>query len=165
MVIKTKKYQLDTGLYIKKSMLNIAKEWWWAWLIPIAIFAIFFTFGLWGWGLGVSITLLVLYVLFWLAQFTAITQHENSKMLFDKYAYEITSKQILMKINARKGMPINWSQIKKAQKSNDAFTLSISRAQLIYLPFDIFKSTTEIRFLESILKRKNLLKGVKKIKE
>ena len=77
MVIKTKKYQLDTGLYIKKSMLNIAKEWWWAWLIPIAVFAIFFAFGLWGWGLGISITLLVVYVLFWLAQFTAITQHEN----------------------------------------------------------------------------------------
>ena len=159
MIIKTKKYQLDTGLYIKKSMLNIAKEWWWAWLIPIAVFAIFFAFGLWGWGLGVSITLLVLYVLFWLAQFTAITQHENSKMLFDKYAYEITSKQILMKINARQGMPINWNQIKKAQKSNDAFTLMISRAQIIYLPFDIFKTPTEIRFLESILKRKSLLKG------
>lgn len=158
MIINTKKYQLDTSLYIKKSMISIAKEWWWAWLIPIVVFAGFFAFGLWGWGLGISLTLLIGYILFWLAQFTAITQHENSKMLFDKYAYEITSKQILMKISARKGMPINWNQIKTATKTDEAFTLSISRAQIIYLPLDIFKTSTDIRFLESILKRKKLLK-------
>ena len=35
-------------------------------------------------------------------------------MLFERFSYEINSQQILMKLNAREGMPMKWDQIKKA---------------------------------------------------
>ncbi|MEM6298508.1 MAG: YcxB family protein [Bacteroidota bacterium] len=137
--------------------MNIAREWWWAWLIPIPIFGILAAFGLWGWAIGVTITLVTLYCLFWLAQFAAVTQHENTKILFERFAYEITSRQILIKIDAKRGMPVQWDKIQSAQKKKNHFILRLSRVQFIYLPFSIFKSEHEIKFLETILKRKQLL--------
>ena len=32
--------------------------------------------------------------------------------MFEKFSYEISSQQILMKINPREGMPLKWDQIK-----------------------------------------------------
>ncbi len=158
MTIKTKKYQLTNQTFISLAMKNVLLDFWWVWFVPVAILLIpiFYAPALW-WCVSIALTLSVLYVLFWLIQFTGITQMEQAKFLFQKLYYEISSKQILIKLNAREGMPIQWNQIKKVKQRKDAYLLIISRGQMIYLPFKIFKSESEIKFMETILKRKNLL--------
>ena len=79
-------------------------------------------------------------------------------MLFERFSYEISSQQILMKINAREGMPMKWDQIKRARVGKDYFVLFINKAQLIYLPFKIFNTENERKFMASILKTKGLVK-------
>ncbi len=79
-------------------------------------------------------------------------------MIFDKMAYEIDSRQILMKINTKQGMPIQWNMIKNAEVRKDAYVLYMSKAQFIHLPFRIFNSENERKFMETILKRKELVK-------
>lgn len=79
-------------------------------------------------------------------------------MLFERFAYEITSQQILMKLNAREGMPLKWDQILRAQTQKDAFLLFVNKAQLIYWPYKIFNSDNERKFVQSILKSKGLVK-------
>jgi hypothetical protein len=100
----------------------------------------------------------LLYLLFWLAQFIAVTQLEQNKVMFEKMTYEIDSRQIIMKLNTKQGMPMNWDMIKKVRTGKEAYTLILSKAQLIYLPKKAFNSDNEIKFFESILKRKSLIK-------
>jgi hypothetical protein len=159
MIVKTKKYQLPTSTYINLAFQNIMREWWWAWLVPVAIMLIPLAYppAFW-WCFGIALTAMILYVVFWLIQFTGITQMEQNKILFDRLAYEIDSRQILIKLNSRQGMPITWDKIQKVRKAKDHFLLIISKGQLIHLPFKIFRSEHEIRFMETLLKRKNLLK-------
>jgi hypothetical protein len=80
-------------------------------------------------------------------------------MLFEKFSYEISSQQIIMKINPREGMPLKWDQIQRAVVGKDHFVLYVNKAQLIHLPFRIFNTENERKFLNSILKTKGLLKS------
>lgn len=98
-----------------------------------------------------------LYLLFWYIQFYGVTQLEQGKLLFEKFSYEISSQQILMKINAREGMPIKWDQVLRARVGKDYYVLFINKAQLIHLPFKIFNTENERKFLNSILKNKGLI--------
>ena len=82
---------------------------------------------------------------------------EQNKPIFQKMAYEIDSRQILMKVNAKEGMPVQWNMIKRVEVSKDAYILYLSKAQFIHLPFKIFNSDNDKKFLEAILKRKELL--------
>lgn len=157
MIIKTKKYKLENKTFIRIGMLNIIKEQWWVALIYLALNAGTFLAPSWWWFIGSTIALLI-YVLFWLIQFTGVTQLEQYKALFEKLSYEIDSRQVLIKLNTKQGMPVNWDMIKKAQIQKDAFLLVMSKAQFIYLPFKIFNTENEKKFLESILKRKKLIK-------
>ncbi|GAB2493572.1 hypothetical protein GCM10027164_24280 [Algoriphagus taiwanensis] len=157
MIIKTKKYQLETGTYIKMGLVSILKEQWWVILIALAICCGYFWIASIWWIIGALIAY-GLYVLFWAIQFTGVTQMEQNKPIFQKMGYEIDSRQILMKINAREGMPVQWNMIKKAEMTKDAFVLYLSKAQFIHLPFRIFNSDNEKKFLETILKRKELIK-------
>ncbi|WP_192347666.1 YcxB family protein [Algoriphagus sp. Y33] len=157
MIVKTKKYQLPTGTYIKMALVNILKEQWW--VIPIALVIMcgyFWIPSIW-WIIGALIAY-GLYVLFWAIQFTGVTQMEQNKVIFDKMAYEIDSRQILMKINTKQGMPVQWNMIKNAEVRKDAYVLYMSKAQFIHLPFRIFNSDNERKFMETILKRKELIK-------
>ncbi|MDW7693506.1 YcxB family protein [Flammeovirgaceae bacterium SG7u.111] len=159
MIVKTKKYQLDKNTYIGLAFKNVMIEWWWAWLVPVAIMLIpIFYAPAFGWCLGITITVIILYILFWLVQFAGVTQLEQNKVLFERLTYEIDSRQIMMKLNAKQGMPITWDKIQGAKKTKKAFLLVLSKAQFIHLPFTILRSENDIRFLETILKRKNLLK-------
>ena len=159
MIVKTKKYALNKDTYLKIGFLTAMKEFWWAWFVPVVIMLIpIFVEGAFWWCFGIALLLSILYLLFWGAQFAGITQLEQYKFIFDKYSYEIDSRQILMKVTDNKGAVMKWEQIKTASKTKDAFLLNISRGQFLYLPFDIFKSENDLRFMESILKRKNLLK-------
>ena len=157
MKIQTKKYQLDTQLYLRISLLNVNRKWWWAWLVPAAVFIVFALADMIWWGLGVAVTLIILYWLFWAVQFIGVTQHANSKLFFDKYFYIIDAKQILMMQTPEKGMPIAWDMIKSAKKENDAYLLEISIAQFLHMPFSIFKTEQDLRVMDMFLVRKNLL--------
>ncbi len=157
MIVKTRNYRLEKNQYIKMALRNILKQQWW--VIPIAVAICLFYFwipSIW-WIIG-GVLAYGLYVLFWLIQFYGVTQLEQGKMLFERFSYEITSQQIVMKINAREGMPLKWDQIKRAQVGKDHFLLFVNKAQLIHLPFKIFNTDNERKFLGSILKNKGLLK-------
>lgn len=162
MIVKTKKYKLETSTYIKLAMKNILREQWWVFLIFLAIISLsYYSF----WFAVGAIIALILYLLFWLVQFAGVTQVEQNKILFEKLSYEIDSRQVLIKVNPKQGMPLTWENIKKAWKTKDAFTLIISKAQLIHLPHRIFNSDNERRFVESILKRKGYIKETPDSKE
>ena len=157
MIVKTKKYKLETGKYIKIALPAVLKKQWWVGLIALAIMS--GSLIIWShWWITGALIAYLLYVLFWLIQFAGITQLEQGKVLFERLNYEITSQRILIKINPKQGMPIKWEQIKRADKTKSGFVLWMSKVQLIYLPFKIFNSENERKFIETILKRKEYIK-------
>lgn len=79
-------------------------------------------------------------------------------MLFERLSYEINSQQVVIKLNAREGMPMKWDQITRAKVGKDYFLLMVNKAQLIHLPFRIFNSENERKFLTSILRNKGYIK-------
>ena len=157
MIIKTKKYQLPTGTYLNMGLVNVIKEQWWVILIALAICLGFFWIASVWWFIG-AIIAYGLYILFWTIQFMGVTQMEQNKVIFEKLAYEIDSRQILMKLNVREGMPVQWNMIKRVELTKDAYVLYMSKAQFIHLPFRIFNSENDRKFMETILKRKELIK-------
>jgi hypothetical protein len=158
MIVKTRNYRLEKKEYIRMALKNILRKQWWVSLIVVAICLFYFLFPSIWWFIGAFVGA-GLYLLFWWIQFYGVTQLEQGKMLFERFSYEITSQQIVMKINAREGMPMKWDQIKSAQVNKDAFLLFVNKAQLIHLPFKIFNTDNERKFVNSILKTKGLLKG------
>ncbi|MTI33054.1 YcxB family protein [Xanthovirga aplysinae] len=157
MIVKTKKYQLSTGQYMKVGLKNILKEQWWVVLIALAICSgTFFLPSVW-WIIGAVIAL-ILYILFWVIQFAGVPHLEQGKMFFERLSYEIDSRQILIKLNPKQGMPVKWDMIKKAYTTKEAIVLVMSKVQFIYLPNKIFKTENEIKFIETILKRKGYIK-------
>jgi hypothetical protein len=158
MIVKTKNYRLEKKTYINLAFKQIMLKQ--GWIAAAAAFVICLGYiwvpSIW-WFIGAFVGIL-LYLLFWYIQFYGVTQLDQSKMLFEKFFYEITSQQILMKINAREGMPIKWDQIQKATIGKDFFVLYINKAQLLYWPFKIFNSENERKFVASVLKSKGLLK-------
>src|SRR6187402_1812021 len=154
MIVKTKNYKLEKKTYINLALKSILKKQGWiagAGTIAICLGAVFI-WSIW-WFIGAFIAL-GLYLLFWWVQFYGVTQLEQGKMLFEKFSYEISSQQILMKINPREGMPLKWDQIKSAQVGKDFFVLYINKAQLIYWPYKIFNTDNERKFVASVLKAK-----------
>lgn len=157
MIVKTRNYRLEKKDYRNMALKNILREQWWVGLIVLAI-CLGFVWIQSIWWFIVAFIGAGLYLLFWVIQFYGVTQLEQGKMLFEKFSYEISSQQILMKINAREGMPMKWDQIKSARLGKDYFVLFVNKAQLIHLPFKIFNSENERKFLISILRNKGLLK-------
>ena len=139
------------------GLVNVIKEQWWVILIALAICLGFFWIASVWWFIG-AIIAYGLYILFWTIQFMGVTQMEQNKVIFEKLAYEIDSRQILMKLNVREGMPVQWNMIKRVELTKDAYVLYMSKAQFIHLPFRIFNSENDRKFMETILKRKELLK-------
>ncbi len=156
MIVRTKKYQLPTKKYIGVALKGVLKQQWWVFAIYAAICAAYFWIPSHWWITGASIAL-ALYFLFWLIQFAGVTQLEQGKFMFQRLSYEISSQQILIKLNAKQGMPVKWEQIKRAKKGKDGFTFFMSKAQLIYLPLKTFNNENEIRFIETVLKRKGYI--------
>lgn len=157
MIVRTKKYQLPTRKYISIAMVGVMRQQWWVAPIYLALCAGYFLAPSWWWIIGATIAL-GLYFLFWLIQFAGLTQHEQGKFMFQKMNYEISSKEILIKLNARQGMPMKWENIKRARVLKDGFVLFASKAQLFYFPYKIFNNSNEIKFVETVLKRKGYIK-------
>jgi hypothetical protein len=157
MIVKTKKYKLETSTYIKLAMTNILIKQWWVSLIALTLCSgYFFVPNMWWFG-GTTIAVII-YLLFWLIQFAGVTQLEQTKILFDKLSYEISSQKIMVKISSKQGIPMKWEQIKKGKITKNAIVLIVNNAQLMHFPFKIFKTENERKFVETILKRKNLIK-------
>jgi hypothetical protein len=160
MIVKTKNYKLDKKTYIRLALQNVLKRQ--GWIAAAAALLICLGYAIPGaqsiWWFIAAFVGLGLYLLFWWIQFYGVTQLEQGKMLFEKFSYEISSQQVIMKINAREGMPLKWDQIKRAETGKDFFVLYINKAQLIYLPFKIFNTDNERKFLASILRNKGLVK-------
>ncbi len=157
MIVKTRNYRLEKSAYIKMALASVLKQQWWTIPIAVAICLLY----LWIpslWWIITGVLAYGLYVLFWLIQFYGVTQLDQGKMLFERFSYEINSQQILMKINAREGMPLKWDQIKRAKTGKDYYLLFVNKAQLIHLPFKIFNTENERKFVGSILKTKGLIK-------
>ena len=163
MTVNTKKLALDKKKYVKLAISRQMKKSWIWLLIPAAI-------ALLGLGLHFSgvyknwwilITAIVgglLFVGFWYVQFYAATQMEQNAQMFDKFAYEIDSRQILVKVNQKEGGVIKWDTIQSAEKLADGgFLLHVARGQFFHFAANVFNSEHDQKLLESILRRKNLL--------
>ncbi|WP_234736142.1 YcxB family protein [Tellurirhabdus bombi] len=184
MIIKTKKYALDQKTYLNLTMRSWLKTNWYWLAIPLVLIVlniVFYATDLvnFYWPSILLLVLTILYVLFWAVQFTGMTQMEQAKPMFQKYVYEIDSRQIMLKLNAREGGVLRWDQFTGAHKSKDAYVLTMSNqqamqnmkmnffmklvakgmagAQFIYLPYTIFTSENDLRFMDALLKRKGLL--------
>jgi hypothetical protein len=157
MIVKTKNYRLEKKTYIKLAFTTVLKQQWWVGLIVLAICLGYLWIASWWWFFGAFMGA-GFYLLFWWLQFYGVTQLEQGKMLFERYSYEISSQQVVMKLNPREGMPMKWDQFKRAQIGKDFYALFVNKAQFVYLPFKIFNSDNERKFVGSILKTKGLVK-------
>lgn len=184
MIVKTKKYALDQKTYINIALRQWVKDnWKWA-FVPLGLIILNVVLNLTGayenyWLYIVIVLLTILYVLFWAVQITGIAQMEQSKALFQKYVYEIDSRQILMRVSVKEGGILKWNQIASVVKDKDAYILyldnteamknvkatwiarivtqGLAKAQFLYLPYSIFTSDNDLRFTDALLKRKGLL--------
>ncbi len=157
MIVKTKKYKIPNSLYIKIGIQNILRMQWWIFPL-VALFAMGTFFIKTIWFIVIALLFLTGYFLFWLAQFYGLTQLEENRPMFERVTYEINGQQMVMQINARQGIAIPWSEIKKAYKKETYFLLVVSKVQFFYLPFKIFNVENEIKFFTTVLQRKGLLK-------
>lgn len=145
--------------YVRIGLLNIIKEWWWAFLVPVAMLVIgLFIGGGWAWGMGIGALLLtILYLLFWGAQFYGVSQVPQGKVFFDRLSYEFDSKIIKVQKTQKEIMGFPWESIKKVTRTRDAFILKLSVVQFIHLPFTIFQTENDLKFTEKLFERKGLL--------
>lgn len=162
MIVKTKKFALDKKFYINKAFkTQMQTSWYWL-LIPLAVAILGLGLHFSGvyknwWVLVTAIVGAILFTLFWYAQFYAATQMDQNKQMFDKFAYEIDSRQIMVKINQKEGGIIKWETIQSATFDKDGFILNISRGQFLHFPLNVFNSEHDQKLFESILKRKSLI--------
>jgi hypothetical protein len=157
MKVTTRNYRLEKKDYIRMALRGVLIQQWWAALIALGICCCY----LWipsFWWIFSGVLAYGLFVLFWYIQFYGVTHLDQGKMLFERFSYEITSQQILMKLNAREGMPLKWEQILRARIGKDYYLLFVNKAQLIHWPFKIFASDNERKFVLSILRNRGLVK-------
>jgi hypothetical protein len=158
MIVRTRNYKLEKKTYVRIAFRNIIRQQGWiAGLTALALCLCYLWIPSIWWFIGAAVGV-GLFLLFWWIQFYGVTHLEQGKMLFEKFSYEISSQQMLMKINPREGMPLKWDQFKKAYVGKDAFVLFVNKAQIIHLPFKIFNTENERKFVASILKTKGLVK-------
>jgi hypothetical protein len=160
MLVKTKNYKLEKKIYIQLALRSVLKRQ--GWIAASVALLLCLGYAIPGaqtiWWFIAAFVGLGLYLLFWWIQFYGVTQLEQGKMLFEKFSYEISSQQIVMKINPREGMPLKWDQIQRATIGKNFFVLYVNKAQLIYLPFKIFNTENERKFVASVLKAKGFIK-------
>ncbi len=163
-VVKTKKYALDKQFYIKFALETSLKEFWYAWFVPLLILCIpIFVSGAFWWCFGIALLLSLLFLLFWGAQFAAVTQAEQAKIMFEKMFYELDSKNVTIKRTETEGFMIAWDKFQRADIRKDAFVLWLTRGQFFYLPFSIFAKEQDLKMVEGLINRRNLVKPLNMI--
>lgn len=162
LAIKTKKYALEKNKYIGLCMRQLfANQWKWS-FVPVVLILTNLTLNLSGtyknYWIYVFIGIASIgYILFWLIQFTGITQLAQYKQLFDKYRYEIDSRQIFMKISDKEGGMLKWDMILKAHKDKQSYVLEMGKFQFMYLPFSIFNNENDKKLMDKILRDKGYM--------
>jgi hypothetical protein len=162
MTVTTKKYALEKNDYIKLAFFQHLKDQWYWLLIPAGIMILGLIFNFTGvyknwWILITAFIGGLLYLAFWGAQFAGVTQQEANKQMFDKFIYEIDSRHIMIKVNAKEGGIMKWDNVRSIEKTKDAYLLHMGKAQFLKFPFSIFTSTNDIKLFETIVKRKDLM--------
>jgi hypothetical protein len=161
LAIKTKKYGLEKNKYVGLCMRQLfSNQWKWAFL-PLAFVGLNVFLNLSGtyknYWIYIFLAIGVVgYILFWLIQFTGITQLAQYKQLFDKYRYEIDSRQIFMKISEKEGGMLKWDMILSAYKDKQAYVLEMGKYQFLYLPFSIF-SENDRKLMDKIMRDKGFI--------
>lgn len=161
LAIKTKKYGLEKNKYIMLCMRQLfVNQWKWAFL-PLALVGVNVFLNLSGtyknyWIYIFLVVGVIGYILFWLIQFSGITQLAQYKQLFDKYRYEIDSRQIFMKVSDKEGGMLKWDMILTAYKDKDGYVMTMGQYQFLYLPFNVF-SDNDRKLLDKILRNKGLV--------
>lgn len=169
--VKTKKFQLTPKLFAQIGTGLVFKKWWWAFLIPVALLipGIFYWPAFW-WLFGFSILITIIYILFWFLQFYGAQYTPQGKELFARTGYEITPEHLLIgrpalaagssgmqRQQQQQQQGLSWSLIQKVERRADGYIFFVGRFQFLYLPVSIFNSDSDIRFMEAMLRRKNLL--------
>lgn len=156
--VKTKRYQLPTQTFIQIGFVTALRRYWWAFLVPVALVlpGLYFTEALLWLAIG-AVVITLLYLLFWYVQFYGITQLPQGKTLFERYSYEFKNEHVIIKKSEKEGMVLPWAQIEQAELRADALLLWVGKFQFFYLPFDIFASDNDRRWVETVLRRKKLL--------
>jgi hypothetical protein len=157
MIVKTKKYTVTPKDYLRIAMKHRLKTDWFVYAIASALMCLtLVVHTIWfiiGALIGVG-----LYFLFWLVQYYGIRYLEQAQLLFVPATYELSGKQILIKVSSNKGMPIDWKSVKKVFYNNEHFLIIISKAHLIYLPHKVFYSEHDVKFFKFLLTNKGFLK-------
>ena len=149
LAIKTKKFALEKNKFIVLNMLQfVRKQWYWA-FVPLALILINAVLNITKvypnyWIYVITILGALVYVAFWAIQFTGVTQLDQYKQLFQKYRYEIDSRQILMKLNDTEGGVIKWDIIKNRERQINELILThvqyvgifIFSSRFNHIPFD-----------------------------
>lgn len=157
--VKTKRYQLPTQTFIRIGFTTVIQRYWWAFLLPTAVILGSFFVGGSGmvWMIVGAVVVTLLYLLFWYIQFYGITQLPQGKTLFEKYSYEFKNEHVIIKKNEKEGMVLPWAQIQSAEMRDDCLLLWVGRFQFFYIPYSIFTSDNERKWLETLLRRKKLV--------
>ncbi|SIT88829.1 hypothetical protein SAMN05444128_1915 [Pontibacter indicus] len=175
--IRTKKYQLEKNVFTGIALGKVWRKDWWMALIPFALFMLPAVFSFSWWWVAGAILVTLIFVLLRSAQVMGVTQMEQGNPLFEKLSYEIDSRQILLKRNDREGMALTWDMIGSVERKGEAYLLWLkppTDAQLpggwrgwlaknfqapvfVMLPFRIFNNPNDIKLLESMLRRKELI--------
>ncbi|UOQ97865.1 YcxB family protein [Hymenobacter sp. 5317J-9] len=180
LAIRTKKSQLTTDAYTKMVMGEVWKKDWVYALIPFVLGLLPAIFLPSWWWIALAVVLTILFVLFRSAQVTGITQMEQSKPLFERMAFEMDNKQLLLRVGPEKegkAMQLNWDMIDRARRDADAYLLYLKPGTppeglaawrlwlartfdvpvFLHLPQRIFNSPNDLKLFEALLRRKNLL--------
>ena len=155
MIIRTKKYRLTPSKYIRIALTNLLRKQWWVAFLFIGASAALYYASYTILSLVVP-GLLLLYILFWWIQFFTLTKVEDNQLMFARLFYEINKERIIMFLNTKQGMPIDWKQIKSVREGKDYFLFYISMAQFIYLPHSIFQGDQQVHLLRMLLKNKKI---------
>ncbi|WP_255594355.1 hypothetical protein [Pontibacter sp. HSC-14F20] len=175
--IRTKKYQLEKNTFTGIALAKVWRKDWWMALIPLVLFLLPAVFSFSWWWVAGAILVTLIFVLLRSAQVMGVTQMEQGNPLFEKLSYEIDSRQILLKRNEREGMALTWDMIGSAERKGESYLLWLkppTAAQLpggwkgwlaknfqapvfVMLPFRIFNNPNDLKLLESMLRRKELI--------
>ncbi len=156
MILKTKSYKLSKATYMRVAFLHILKKQWWVMALLGGAAVGLLAFQKYTWSL-LPLVGLGLYLLFWAVQFYGVTVLESNQILFQPLRYQISSKEILLLLTAKQGMPIRWKQVEEAYVGKNVCILFLSKAQFLYLPYHLLKGAQEKSFLLFLLKSHHLI--------
>ncbi|MEM7362163.1 MAG: YcxB family protein [Bacteroidota bacterium] len=156
MIIKTRKTRLTPSKYIRLALWNIFRQQWWLSLIVAALSGGLFYMEYVKSAI-VPPVLLLLYVLFWVFQFYTLTRMDESKLLFERLFYEFNKERVVIYLDSKRGMPIDWKHVMSAREGKDHFMLMLSKAHFIYIPYGAFQNQQQVNLVRMLLKGKKLL--------